>query len=214
MARERAQSFTRRSIKTASKLQGLRLVLSMIDLTTLEGADSPQKIKSLCKKAVNPYDGTISPPLPSVAAVCVYPSMVRVAKRALKGTDVKIASVATGFPSGQFPLDVRLSDVQHAVNAGADEIDMVINRGAFLSGDLGVVSDEITSIRKSCGKAHLKIILETGELETLENIRAASDLAISAAANAGIIGDGEVFIKTSTGKIRPCGDNSGDSCHA
>ena len=203
MALQRAVSFTRRSIKTESKRQGLRLALSMIDLTTLEGKDSPEKVRSLCRKAITPWDGEIDPPLPSVAAVCVYPSLVHVARRTLEGSGVAVASVATGFPSGQFPLEVRLSDVAQAVNAGADEIDMVINRGAFLSGDLDKVADEITSVRLACGNAHLKIILETGELETLENVRLASDLAIRAAASAGSISDGEVFIKTSTGKVSP-----------
>ena len=203
MALQRAVSFTRRSIKTESKRQGLRLALSMIDLTTLEGKDSPEKVRSLCRKAITPWDGEIDPPLPSVAAVCVYPSLVHVAQRTLEGSGVAVASVATGFPSGQFPLEVRLSDVAQAVNAGADEIDMVINRGAFLSGDLDKVADEITSVRLACGSARLKIILETGELETLENVRLASDLAIRAAASAGSISDGEVFIKTSTGKVSP-----------
>jgi deoxyribose-phosphate aldolase len=134
MVEQRANSFTRRSIKTASKEQGLRLALSMIDLTTLEGKDSPEKVRSLCAKAILPWEGDIEPPLPSVAAVCVYPSLVQIAKRALEGSTVAIASVATGFPSGQYPIDVRLDDVTEAVKAGADEIDMVINRGAFLSG--------------------------------------------------------------------------------
>jgi len=206
MLKERADSFTRRSIKKESKRQGLSMVLSMIDLTTLEGKDSPEKVRSLCQKAMQPFIGEMTPPLqplPTVAAVCVYPSLVKVAKRALEGTDIKVASVATGFPSGQFPIEVRLRDVELAVSAGADEIDMVINRGAFLSGEFQVVADEIASVRKACGKSHLKIILETGELETLENVRAASDLAIEAAASAGDIKDGEVFIKTSTGKVSP-----------
>ena len=203
MVQRRASSFASRSIKTESKQQGLRLALSMIDLTTLEGKDSPEKVRSLCIKAISPWEGTIEPPLPSVAAVCVYPNLVRVAKRALDGSTVRIASVATGFPSGQFPLEIRLNDVKEAVQSGADEIDMVINRGAFLAGAFDEVSDEITRVREACGNAHLKIILETGELETLENIRKASDLAIHAAAQAGPIQDGEVFIKTSTGKVSP-----------
>jgi deoxyribose-phosphate aldolase len=203
MVQQRASSFATRSIKKESKEQGLRLALSMIDLTTLEGKDSPEKVRSLCIKARTPWVGDIDPPLPSVAAVCVYPSLVKVAKRALEGSTVCVASVATGFPSGQFPLDVRLEDVKKAVKAGADEIDMVINRGAFLSGCFEEVADEITQVRRACGSAHLKIILETGELETLENVRFASELAIQAAANAGPIHDGEVFIKTSTGKISP-----------
>ena len=203
MVGQRAASFARRSIKTESKQQGLRLAMSMIDLTTLEGKDSPQKVRSLCQKAILPWEGEIDPPIPSVAAVCVYPSLVAIARRWLEGTGVKVASVATGFPSGQYPLEVRLNDVTQAVEAGADEIDMVINRGAFLSGCLDEVADEITSVRLACGSAHLKIILETGELETLENIRLASDLAIRAAALAGPVTDGDVFIKTSTGKISP-----------
>jgi deoxyribose-phosphate aldolase len=203
MVQQRASSFTRRSIKTDSKQQGLRLILSMIDLTTLEGKDSPEKVRALCHKAITPWEGNIEPPLPSVAAVCVYPSLVQVAKRSLEGSGVKIASVATGFPSGQYPLEVRLNDVTQAVKSGADEIDMVINRGAFLSGNFDEVADEITQVRVACERAHLKIILETGELETLENVRAASDLAIQAAASVGSISEGEVFIKTSTGKISP-----------
>ena len=203
MVEERAASFTRRSIKTSSKQQGLRLALSMIDLTTLEGKDSSEKVRSLCRKAISPWEGEIDPPIPSVAAVCVYPSLVQVAKRALEGSDVAVASVATGFPSGQYPIDVRLKDVEKAVNAGADEIDMVMNRGAFLSGCYEEVADEIASVRDACSGVHLKIILETGELETLENIRAASELAIEAAASAGEIADGEIFIKTSTGKVSP-----------
>lgn len=203
MVEQRALSFTRRSIKTESKIQGLRLVLSMIDLTTLEGKDSDEKIRSLCRKAITPWEGEITPPLPSVAAVCVYPSLVIIAKRALEGSGVNVASVATGFPSGQFPLSVRIDDVKKAVEAGADEIDMVINRGAFLSGHYDEVAEEIKQVRIACGDAHLKIILETGELETLENVRAASDLVIEAAASAGPIADGEVFIKTSTGKVSP-----------
>lgn len=207
MADERAASFTRRSIKTDSKLQGLRLALSMLDLTTLEGKDSPEKVRALCRKAIRPYDGTLSgaidPPLPSVAAICVYPALVPVARKALAGSTVKVASVATGFPSGQYPLDVRLRDVAEAVEAGADEIDMVINRGAFLAGRYGEVADEIVQVKRACGPAHLKIILETGELETYDNVRRASDLAIDAASATGDLRDGEVFIKTSTGKIQP-----------
>ncbi len=203
MTHQRCSSFASRSIKTASKEQGLRLALSMVDLTTLEGKDSPEKVRSLCSKAIRPWEGEIEPPIPSVAAVCVYPELVQVAKRALEGSTVAVASVATGFPSGQFPLEVRLDDVQKAVKAGADEIDMVINRGAFLSGRFEEVADEITQVRQHCGRSHLKIILETGELETLENVRFASELAIRAAAEAGPIHDGEVFIKTSTGKVSP-----------
>ena len=177
--------------------------VSMIDLTTLEGKDSPEKVKSLCKKAVHLYEGELPEPLPHVAAVCVYPSLVKVAKKALEGSSVKVASVATGFPSGQYPIDVRINDVKKAVSAGADEIDMVINRGAFLAGDYKKVKTEIARVKDACGKAHLKIILETGELETYDHVRFASDLAIEAVQEAGKLEDGEVFIKTSTGKVAP-----------
>lgn len=207
MLEQRAASFTKRSIKNESKRAGLTLAMSMLDLTTLEGKDSPEKVRALCRKAMCPYpSGTMgSDPffVPPVAAVCVYPALVPVAKQELAGSNVKVASVATGFPSGQFPLEVRLADVRDAVAAGADEIDMVINRGAFLVGNHGVVRDEIRQVRAACGFAHLKIILETGELETYDNIRRASDLTIEAAASAGSISDGEVFIKTSTGKVAP-----------
>lgn len=201
MLEQRAASFTKRSIKNESKLAGLRLAMSMLDLTTLEGKDSTEKVRSLCQKAMRPHEGDID--VPSVAAVCVYPALVSVAKQELAGSTVKVASVATGFPSGQYPLEVRLADVRDAVAAGADEIDMVINRGAFLAGRYGVARDEIRQVRAACGFAPLKIILETGELETYDNIRRASDLAIEAAASAGSISDGEVFIKTSTGKVAP-----------
>lgn len=203
MAARRAAFFTTRSIKTDAKRRGLRLALSMVDLTTLEGKDTPEKVRALCRKAVRPYEGELSPPVPSVAAICVYPALVPIAKEALAGSRVKIASVATGFPSGQYPLSVRLADVRDAVAAGADEIDMVINRGAFLAGRVDEVADEITRTREACGAAHLKIILETGELETLDNVRRASDLAIDAASRAGPVEDGAVFIKTSTGKVQP-----------
>jgi deoxyribose-phosphate aldolase len=192
MADERAASFTRRSIKTSAKQAGLRLALSMLDLTTLEGKDSAEKVRSLCRKAITPDPG--DPSLPHVAAICVYPSLVPVARQALAGSAVKIASVATGFPSGQYPLEVRLDDTRRAVEAGADEIDMVISRGLFLAGERGRVYDEIASIKEACGEAHLKVILETGELETYDLVRAASDLAIHAGAD---------FIKTSTGKVNP-----------
>lgn len=203
MATRRAAFFTTRSIKTAAKRSGLRLALSMVDLTTLEGKDTPEKVRSLCRKAMRPYEGEIDPPVPSVAAVCVYPSLVRAAKEALAGSAVKVASVATGFPSGQYPLSVRLADVRDAVAEGADEIDMVINRGAYLAGRFDEVADEIMRTREACGAAHLKIILETGELETLDHVRRASDLAIEAASRGGAIEDGAVFIKTSTGKVQP-----------
>ncbi len=203
MARQRAASFTRRSIKTAAKAAGLRLALSMLDLTTLEGADTPEKVRSLCRKAIRPWEGEIDPPLPSAAAVCVYPALVAVAREALAGSGVKVASVATAFPSGQYPVDVRLADVARAVEAGADEIDMVINRGALLSGREDVVADEIRRTRAACGRATLKIILETGELGSLDRVRRASDLAIEAAGRDAPVAEGSVFIKTSTGKVAP-----------
>jgi len=206
MLEQRAAMFTKRSIKTASKLAGLRLAMSMLDLTTLEGKDSPEKVRALCRKAIRPFEGNIDPPIPSVAAVCVYPALVAIAKRELRGSGVKVASVATGFPSGQFPLEVRLADVQAAVEAGADEIDMVINRGALLAGRYREVAEEIRETKVACGSAHLKIILETGELETYDLVRRAADLAIEAAASvpgAAPLADGEVFIKTSTGKVAP-----------
>ena len=201
----RAAQFAKRSIKAQSKLAGLKLAMSMIDLTTLEGKDSPEKVRSLCRKALRPHS---DPSIPSVAAVCVYPALVPVAHEILFGSDVKIAAVATGFPSGQYPLEVKLDDVRQAMAAGADEIDMVINRGAFLAGRYGEVVQEIREVKAACGPAHLKIILETGELETYDNIRHASDLAISAATSASSdsdvpIEDGEIFIKTSTGKVTP-----------
>lgn len=200
MVQERAASFTKRSIKTSAKLSGLLLALSMLDLTTLEGKDSPEKVRGLCRKARLPDPS--DPGLPSVAAVCVYPSLVGVAKRELAGTNIKVASVATGFPSGQFPIEVRLDDVKRAIGDGADEIDMVINRGAFLAGRYEEVADEIRKVRELCGnEAHLKVILETGELETLDNVRRASDLSIRAMNEAG--GADGHFIKTSTGKVQP-----------
>ena len=195
MADQRAASFTRRSIKKGAKVAGLKLALSMVDLTTLEGKDSPEKVRSLCRKAVLPDPS--DPSLPPVAAVCVYPNLVAVAKKELEGSAVKVASVATGFPSGQYPLDVRLDDVRRAVEAGADEIDMVISRGLFLAGRYDEVADEIRAIKGACGEAHLKVILETGELETYDNVRRASDLAI----HSGL--ENLDFIKTSTGKVSP-----------
>ena len=202
MAGERAASFTKRSIKSSAKASGLRLALSMVDLTTLEGKDSPEKARSLCGKAMvpDPEDRT----LPKVAAVCVYPNLVRECVTALRGSGVKVASVATGFPSGQYPLEVRLEDVRRAVEAGAGEIDMVINRGAFLAGRYDEVAEEIRKTKVACGRAHLKVILETGELETLDNVRRASDLAIRAMSEVGVRHEhGADFIKTSTGKVQP-----------
>lgn len=231
MAESRAASFTKRSIKTTAKLAGLRLALSMVDLTTLEGKDTAEKVRSLCRKAASPGDGLTLGELPTVAAVCVYPTMVAAARKELTrlgvSGKVKIAAVATGFPSGQYPLRVRLDDVRRAVDAGADEIDMVISRGAFLAGDEKLVHDEIAATVEACGwsfstpkpgssarkpakpaaarhGAHLKVILETGELETLDNVRRASDLAIAAMHQAGLTSvPGAGFIKTSTGKVEP-----------
>lgn len=189
---ERVSRFQTRSIKNESKLQGLKMVLNMIDLTTLEGKDTAGKVKQMCYKAQHLHD--LHPGLPTVAAVCVYPSMVAIAKKELKNSSVKIASVSTAFPSGQAPMDIKISDTKFAVDAGADEIDMVISRGKFLSGEYNYVFDEISSIKEACGKARLKVIIETGELTTLDNVRKASDIAIYAGAD---------FIKTSTGKIQP-----------
>jgi deoxyribose-phosphate aldolase len=207
MAARRAAEFTTRSIKTTSKDAALRLAVSMTDLTTLEGADTAERVHALCDRARRPVPGTHDPPVPCVAAVCVYPSLVETAVSRLAGTGVKVASVATAFPSGQAPLELRLADVAAAVAAGADEIDMVINRGAFLSGRYDDVQDEIAAVKRACGDAHLKIILETGELGTLDRVRLASDLAIEAGLSeprgGDRISDGEVFIKTSTGKISP-----------
>lgn len=189
---ERVARFTTRSIKKSSKLQGLKMVLNMIDLTTLEGKDTDGKVKQMCYKAVHLHD--ILPDLPTVAAVCVYPSMVKTAKDALMGTNVKVASVSTAFPSGQSTREVKLSDTKFAIENGADEIDMVISRGEFLSGNYNFVFDEIAAIKEACGKARLKVIFETGELSTLDNVRIASEIAMYAGAD---------FIKTSTGKISP-----------
>jgi deoxyribose-phosphate aldolase len=181
-----------RSIKKESKVQALKLALSMIDLTTLEGMDTPGKVIQLCQKAKEPYAGL--PELPSVAAVCVYPNMVSVAQKALRGTDINVASVATAFPSGMSTLEVKLEETKKAIQDGADEVDMVISRGEFLKGNYNFVYDEIAAIKEACGEAHLKVILETGELQTYENVRKASDLAMHAGAD---------FIKTSTGKVKP-----------
>jgi deoxyribose-phosphate aldolase len=187
---ERVAKYGTRSIKKKSKVFGLKLAASMIDLTTLEGKDTPGKVESLCRKAITPHEGL---DVPSTAAVCVYPAMVRHAKRHVEGTKVKVASVATAFPSGQAPLKTRLAEVRGAVADGADEIDMVINRGAFLAGELMLVQDEIAQVVEACGASTLKVILETSELETYDNIRAASFLAMR------VLRPGD-FIKTSTGK--------------
>jgi deoxyribose-phosphate aldolase len=189
---ERAARFRTRSIKKESKVEALKMVLSMIDLTTLEGQDTPGKVRQLCQKAIHLHDAL--PGLPHVAAVCVYPTMVGVAKQAIGDHDIKVASVATAFPSGMAPRQIKLEETRIAVEEGADEIDMVISRGAFLQGEYGHVFDEIAAIKEACGDAHLKVILETGELGTYDRVRRASVLAMHAGAD---------FIKTSTGKIQP-----------
>jgi deoxyribose-phosphate aldolase len=189
---ERTARLRARSIKKDSKLQALELALSMIDLTTLEGADSAGKVRQLCAKARRLHQSM--PNLPHVAAVCVYSAMVAEAKRGVEGTGIKVAAVATGFPAGQVPLEAKLLDTRFAVEEGADEIDMVISRGRFLAGDESYVFDEIAQVKEACGGAHLKVILETGELGPLDRVRRASDLAMAAGAD---------FIKTSTGKIQP-----------
>ena len=189
MLEARAAELGKRSIKTSSKLEGIALAIRCTDLTTLEGKDSDGRVRSLCAKAVSPRPGW--PNVPSVAAVCVYPNLVRTAKHALAGTGVKVASVATAFPSGLSSLEVKLADTAAAIEAGADEIDMVIDRGAFLSGHEARVYDEIAAVKRLCGAIHLKVILETGELGSYDAIRRASDLALEAGAD---------VIKTSTGK--------------
>ncbi len=189
---KRAATLATRSIKRASKVQALELAIGMVDLTTLEGADTPGRVRSLCAKARIPAPGY--PDVPSVAAVCVYPDMVATAVDALSGTGIHVASVATAFPSGRAHLDIKLADTRNAVADGADEIDMVIDRGAFLAGRYGQVLDEIVAVKNACGDAHLKVILETGELATYDNVRRASWLALAGGAD---------FIKTSTGKVSP-----------
>jgi len=191
MLEARAASLAKRSIKTTSKRAGIDLAIRCMDLTTLEGRDSEGKVRSLCAKAMTPRPGW--PGVPSVAAVCVYPNLVAIAKDALQGSTVKVASVATSFPSGLADLSIKLADTEQAISAGADEIDMVIDRGAFLSGYERKVFDEIVAVKAVCGhRAHLKVILETGELGSYENTRRASDLALEAGADT---------IKTSTGKV-------------
>lgn len=189
---ERAASFAKRSIKKATKVAGLKLSIAMMDLTTLEGKDTPGKVRQLCQKAMHPLDA--DPSVPMCAAICVYPNQVATAKQALAGSNVKVASVATAFPSGQSPLAIKLDDVRRAVEFGADEIDMVIDRGAMLVGDYAKVFDEIAATKEACGAAHLKVILETGELGSYDVVRKASELGIAA---------GGDFIKTSTGKVQP-----------
>src|SRR5512133_3596922 len=187
---ERAATLARRSIKREAKLFALDLAVRMIDLTTLEGADTPGKVSALSSKAVRPDPSDLS--IPSVAAVCVYPNLVPTAVERTRGTSVKVASVATAFPSGQAPLHVKVAEVRDVVEMGADEVDMVIDRGAFLSGRYAKVYDEIVQVKEASGKAHLKVILEVGELGTYDNVRRASLLAMAAGAD---------FIKTSTGKL-------------
>lgn len=191
-AEERASRFTKRSIKKESKMNGLKLILNMIDLTTLEGKDTAGKVKQLCYKAIHLHDAVQG--LPTVAAVCVYPTMVKTAKKALEGSGIKVASVATAFPSGQAPREVKIRDTKYAVANGADEVDMVISRGKFHAGEYNYVFDEIAAIKEACADARLKVILETGELGTFDKVRRASDIAMHAGAD---------FIKTSTGKIQP-----------
>jgi deoxyribose-phosphate aldolase len=212
MLEERAAAFTKRSIKTSAKVAGLKLAVSMCDLTTLEGKDTPGKVAYLCRKALQPIEAKYD--VPSCAAVCVYPNMVKYARKFLGDPSVgrassragssvasphqysipKIAAVATGFPSGQYPLRTKLEEVRRTVADGADEIDMVIDRCAFLAGDHAKVFDEIAVTKEACGPAHLKVILETGELVTYDNVRLASEIAMQA---------GGDFIKTSTGKVSP-----------
>lgn len=189
---ERVSRFGKRSLKKETKRSLLTLAVRMMDLTTLEGKDSAGKVEQMCRKAVRPMPGHAD--IPSVAAVCVYPPFVRLAKKCLEGSNVLVASVATAFPSGQAPMAEKLAEVRRCVDDGADEIDMVISRGAFLRGERQFVFDEIAAVKEACGEAHLKVILETGELGSLEQVRSASDLAMHAGAD---------FIKTSTGKIQP-----------
>jgi deoxyribose-phosphate aldolase len=189
---ERVARLNSRSIKKESKIQALKLALSMIDLTTLEGMDTEGKVIQMCQKAMQPH--TALPDLPTVAAVCVYPNMVKTAKEELRGTGINVASVATAFPSGTATRKMKLEETRQVVADGADEVDMVISRGAFLKGEYEYVFEEIAAVKEACGDAHLKVILETGELHTYENVRKASDIAMHAGAD---------FIKTSTGKIEP-----------
>ena len=189
---ERASRFQTRSIKKETKMAGLKMVLNMIDLTTLEGMDTEGKVRQLCYKARHLHDSVDD--LPTVAAVCVYPNFVKLAKSEVEGAGIKVASVATAFPSGNSSLEIKLDDVKMAVQGGADEIDMVISRGRFHGGDFQYVFDEIAAVKEACEKARLKVILETGELGTFDKVRRASDIAIAAGAD---------FIKTSTGKIKP-----------
>ena len=187
---ERAASLAKRSLKKESKVWGLKLAISMMDLTTLEGKDTPGKVHALCQKAMRPDPS--DPTIPHVAAICVYPTMVPFVRQSLKGSGVHIAAVATGFPSGQTYTSIKVAETRETVAAGADEIDMVIDRGAFLSGNYQKVFDEIAEVKEACGPAHLKVILETGELANYDQVRKASLMAMFAGAD---------FIKTSTGKV-------------
>lgn len=189
---DRITRITKRSLKKEAKMEGLKMALNMVDLTTLEGMDTNNKVKQMCYKAMHLHDEY--PGLPTVAAVCVYPNFVKLAVNSLKGSGVKVASVSTAFPSGHSTLDIKITDTKLAVDSGADEVDMVISRGKFHSGEFNFVHDEIAAIKEICGKARLKVILETGELGNLDNVRKASDIAMLAGAD---------FIKTSTGKIKP-----------
>ena len=190
---DRVNRITKRSIKKKAKLEGLKMALNMVDLTTLEGMDTTNKVTQMCYKAQHLHDEF--PNLPTVAAVCVYPNFVKIAVDALNGSGIKVASVATAFPSGHSSLDVKITDTKMAVDYGAHEVDMVISRGKFHMGDYNYVYDEIAAIKEACGKSvRLKVILETGELGNLDNVRLASDISIAAGAD---------FIKTSTGKIKP-----------
>ncbi len=189
---ERVQRLNARSIKKESKVEALKLAMSLLDLTTLDAKDTEGKVRQLCAKAKRPHEAL--PDVPPVAAVCVYPNFVRLAKKELQETPIKVAAVATAFPSGMSNLKFKLEETKWAVGEGADEIDMVISRGKFWSGDFNYVADEIAAVKEVCGAAHLKVILETGELGTLDNVRKASDIAMEAGAD---------FIKTSTGKVQP-----------
>lgn len=191
-AKERAAKFTKRSIKNSTKLKGLKMAVSMMDLTTLEGQDTSGKLAYLCQKALQPMPTRFD--VPACAAVCVYPNLVREAKALVGDSGVQVASVATGFPSGQYPHHQKLEDVKFAVGEGAEEIDMVISRGEFLQGNLDHITDEIATVKEACGSAHLKVIFETGELQTYDNVRLVSELAMQSGAD---------FIKTSTGKVSP-----------
>ena len=190
MLEARAGSLAKRSIKTTTKVAGIKLAIACMDLTSLEGKDSEGRVRSLCAKALHPAPHL--PDVPHVAAVCLYPNLVAIAKELLRGTDVKVAAVSTAFPSGLSSMEVKLADTLEAIAAGADEIDMVIDRGAFLSGHYREVYDAIVAVKNACGPVHLKVILETGELGSYDNVRRASDLALEAGAD---------FIKTSTGKV-------------